>query len=286
MKKYAYTVDIAGNDAPAKILRAVGHGKRVLEVGCASGVQSKILSERQGCRVTGIEINPFAAEEARRYCESVIVADLESLSFDSALGGEEFDVIIIADVLEHLREPASVLGHLKNRLLPEGRILASIPNVVYAGLILQMVSGRFDYRPYGLLDDTHLRFFTLKSIYRLFESCALAITDLDRVLRPIEGSEFYQRPLTEGEAAILDFIKQQNREWETYQFIITAMSLNGAAGKDRYAEIAAEDRLNDLELEKQALINKVRMLEGQISWLESHPVYRVLRRIKAPFHTS
>jgi len=276
MKQYIYDVDIGAEDAPAKVLRAVGHGKRVLEVGCASGVQSRILKEHYGCAVTGIEINPDAAAKAAPYCERIVIGDLESMNFKVALGDERFDVITIADVLEHLREPREVLAKLKQFLTPVGFVVASIPNIVHAGLVLQMAHGRFDYRPYGLLDDTHIRFFTIKGVIRLFEQAGMGILGIDRVVRPIEATEFAMHPLSPDETSVLEFIRQNNPEFQTYQFIITANAIPDGMELRTYGQIDAEERLKDAELVTASLKRRVSRLESQISWIQSRMPYRLM----------
>ena len=283
MKKYLYEINPDAQDAPAKVLRAVGQGKRVLEVGCASGVQSRFLKEKLGCTVTGIEINPSAAADASKYCERVIVGDLESMDLASQLGDSKFDVIIIADVLEHLHDPLKVILKLRDHLRAEGYVVASIPNVVHAALILQMAHGRFDYRPYGLLDDTHVRFFTLKTIYRLFEESGLAILGVDRAVRAVESTEFSMHILSPDESSALDFIRSNNPEWQTYQFIVKAAVLATEAKLQTHGQLEALDLLKDAELTRGVLTPRVRKLEGQIAWVESRPLYRGLAILKRIF---
>lgn len=283
MKKYIYQVDQAAQDSPAKLLRAVGRSKRVLEVGCASGVQTRILAENLECKVTGIEIDPAAAAEAAKFCERVIVGDLESNEVFASLGSERFDVITIADVLEHLRDPSAALKKLKPHLDATGYVLASIPNVVHAGLVLQMAHGRFDYRPYGLLDDTHLRFFTLKSVLRLFEESGLTITDIDRVIRSVESTEFAMHRATPDEMPLLDFMRQNNPEWQTYQFIVRAVASPVEGALQTYGQLETQDRLKDTELTNKVLAKQVTTLQNQIAWMESRLPYRMLRRLKRWF---
>jgi SAM-dependent methyltransferase len=272
MKKYLYEVDVKGHDAPAKVLRAVGSGKRVLEVGCASGVQTKILRDAHGCTVTGIEIDPAAARDAAEYCNRVIVGDLETLDLNRELAGQRFDVIVIADVLEHLKHPARVLKQLRSLLDEGGYIVASIPNVVYAGLVLEMACGKFDYRPYGLLDDTHLRFFTLKSICRLFEDCDLVIRKVDRVLRPVEHTEFGSRPSIGQIDEMLRLIQSNNEEWQTYQFVVEAVANPLPATTTRFADL----ELKEQSTTNRALLQKARTLQSRLAWIESRPWYRLL----------
>src|SRR5437879_432853 len=144
-------------------------GARVLEFGCATGYMSEVLKTRLGCSVTGIELHPEAAELARRHCERVILGDAELLDFQEVLGNDRFDFILFADVLEHLREPGAVLRKIRPFLAEGGAILASIPNIAHASVRLSLLCGEFRYRDLGLLDNTHLRFFTRDSIQDLFE---------------------------------------------------------------------------------------------------------------------
>lgn len=276
MKKYLYEVDVAAEDAPAKVLRAVGHGKRVLELGCASGVQSRVLHERQGCTVTGIELDPVAAAEARWYCERVIVADLETLDLAAEFAEGKFDVVVIADVLEHLKQPERVLKQLRALVDSGGYIVASIPNVVYAGLVPEVACGKFDYRPYGLLDDTHLRFFTLKSIARLFEQCGLVIRRVDRVQRSIATSEFGSRPLTGQLAKMLELIEASNEEWQTYQFIVEAVVDPLPADAVRHAELG----FKEARTANRELLQRVGSLQSRLAWIESRPWYRALSAVR------
>lgn len=277
-KKYLYDIDANALDSPALLLRAVGENRKVLEIGCASGTQSRAMKER-GCRITGIEIDADAASEAAAYCERVIVADLESLDFDEALGTEQFEVVTIADVLEHLRRPQHVLTEIRRFLQSDGIVVASIPNVVHAGLILDMAKGQFDYRPYGLLDDTHIRFFTLKSIASLFEACGLEIVQVDRALKPVENTEFLcDRPLSPSELSVLEFIREHNPEHQTYQFVISAKfrRLEGV----RRQEIELGDRVKELELGRTAYLARIRKLESQIAWMEKRPLRVVVASLR------
>ena len=99
---YDYSIDPNGNDTANKVLRFVGNDQRVLELGTAAGVMTREL-QRQGCRVTGVEIVPEMASVAEQWCERMIIANLDELDFTQAIGDEAFDCVVAADVLEHLR---------------------------------------------------------------------------------------------------------------------------------------------------------------------------------------
>jgi O-antigen biosynthesis protein len=148
-----------------------GSPRRVLELGCASGAFGAALKVRfPEAAVTGIEAGSAAAKAAAARLDRVILSRIEDLDFESAgLAKGEFDTVIAADILEHLVNPWDVLVRLKPLLAPGAQVVASIPNVRNAILIAALaVNGRWQYRERGLLDITHLRFFTLEEIRRMF----------------------------------------------------------------------------------------------------------------------
>jgi len=164
-------------DRPANrdICSLVENGKKVLDVGCATGKIAENLVKEKGCEVIGIELDEGMAHEAKRFCKEVIVADLETLkSIDYPEG--YFDVLLFADILEHTRNPEEILNNLKKYLSSQGYILISIPNTANWEIRLKLLLGNFDYAGGTILDCGHLRFFTLKSIKKLVEDCGFSIT--------------------------------------------------------------------------------------------------------------
>ena len=201
------------------IAELVGRGKRVLDVGCAAGDLAEVLAEHR-CQVTGIEIDPEAARQAEKRCERVVVGDVENLDLGEELDGESFDVIVFGDALEHLKDPLRTLARLKPFLRPEGYVVASIPNVAHGSVRLALMQGKFQYRSLGLLDNTHLRFFTRESVEQLFKDAGFLITELRRTTRGIFDTEIeIDRELIPEE--LLD-LAQQDMEASTYQFVLTA----------------------------------------------------------------
>lgn len=148
---------------------------RVLEFGCATGYMSRVLRERRGCTVVGVELDPEAAAQAEKECERVIVGDAETIDYDAELGEDRFDAITFADVLEHLRDPAHLLRRVRPFLKEDGAVIASIPNIAHGNVRLALVAGEFRYRQLGLLDQTHLRFFTREGVQELFEVAGLYV---------------------------------------------------------------------------------------------------------------
>jgi 2-polyprenyl-3-methyl-5-hydroxy-6-metoxy-1,4-benzoquinol methylase len=157
------------------LLSQIAPGSKVLELGPASGYMTKTLAEK-GCTIDAIEINPGDAAKAAPYCRKLIVGSIEALENFAELPGP-YDVILMADVLEHLRAPENVLPILRQRLAPNGEALASLPNIAFWKMRLELLRGRFEYTNTGLLDRTHLRFFTLKTATEMFAQAGFRVAN-------------------------------------------------------------------------------------------------------------
>jgi O-antigen biosynthesis protein len=208
------------------VVELVPEGASVLEVGCATGYMSDVLVRRKGCRVTGIELDPIAAAEASAYCERVIVGDVETLDLKDHLEGERFNAVLFADVLEHLRDPVAVLRRVQPFLAEGGAVVASIPNIAHISVRLALLSGEFRYRNLGLLDETHLRFFTRASIVDLFESTGFVVSTWRR--RRIDLSDSEIHPPTHVPGGLSSWLGS-DPELTTYQFVIRAVPSDAAS---------------------------------------------------------
>lgn len=235
---YRRTLDPNGQDSLAKLARQIDPGTQVLDLGAGPGVLGCYLTEKLGCTVDGVECNPAAVTEAAPWYRYLECADLERIRLAEVFTGRQYDVMVCADILEHLRRPGDLLAQVVGMLAPEGRLLASVPNVAYAGLIAELLAGELRYRPEGLLDETHLHFFTLKSFRRLLEEHGLQVVAVDSVLRDLRDSEFTDRYLDALPPALTRTLLGRP-EALVYQFIITAM-VAGQTG-DRAALPALAD---------------------------------------------
>jgi 2-polyprenyl-3-methyl-5-hydroxy-6-metoxy-1,4-benzoquinol methylase len=138
-----------------------------LEFGCGFGGFSSILKEEFGVETWGVEIDTHAAREAEKKLAKVINAD--ALASVCQIPDSYFDCVIFFDILEHLTDPYSLLSAVKTKLRRNGVFVVSIPNVrYYRSLVDLVVHGNWDYKDHGILDKTHLRFFTYKSIAKMF----------------------------------------------------------------------------------------------------------------------
>lgn len=171
-------------DKNAWFARAIGTGKRVLEVGCATGYVGEHLANELGCRVVGVEAVPAAAEKAsaRRCYEDVIVGDVQQPMTIAPLAPRSFDFVLFGDVLEHLVSPERALQLTAPLLTNDGRVLICVPSIVHWSMRLRILRGRFDYTDTGTLDRTHLRFFSPQTAEDLVRSAGLVVTEVGGVV--------------------------------------------------------------------------------------------------------
>jgi 2-polyprenyl-3-methyl-5-hydroxy-6-metoxy-1,4-benzoquinol methylase len=168
-------------DAVLAVTRPEGS---VLDAGCSSGYLSRVLVQA-GRVVDGVELDPVAADEARAVCRRVVVGDLSALGADD-LGGP-YDTLLFGDTLEHLADPAATLQRLvRDVLAPRGHVVVSLPNVANWTIRAQLLLGRFAYRERGILDRTHLRFFTRRSAVELLQGAGLEVLDVKAAV-PVPG---------------------------------------------------------------------------------------------------
>ncbi|MBU9889681.1 MAG: class I SAM-dependent methyltransferase [Candidatus Omnitrophica bacterium] len=219
--RYEVDVDLEVPSAQATVVKMTGRGKRVLDLGAGPGAVAKVLRE-QGCRVVGLEKDPSAIPILREHCEKVVEADLGDPSWVASLRGDDpFEVVVIADVLEHLVEPEAVLRSVKPLLASNGCVVASLPHAGHASVHACLFHEDFRYGDWGLLDRTHIRHFGLKNMQALFESAGYEIVEAMLVLlRPEDDVQF---------AALWDALPGQfksavrlNTFSEVYQVVVKA----------------------------------------------------------------
>jgi 2-polyprenyl-3-methyl-5-hydroxy-6-metoxy-1,4-benzoquinol methylase len=185
-----------------------------------------VLKER-GCRVTCIELSPDMAAVAERFCDRMIVGNIEALDMGQELPLKSFDVVTFGDVLEHLRDPVTVLRNVKPHLVDRGYIVASIPNVSHQSVIYALLRGEFPYSDEGLLDRTHLRFFARKTLEILFEEAGYRISEMVRIVNDtfyVSSKPHYRNSLDRLKQKALKAMLRtvSHDEALTFQFVIRA----------------------------------------------------------------
>lgn len=238
-----------------KLLHHVPDGARVLEVGCAHGAFSHALKRLKHCHVTGVELDPARAATAATRADEVLTGDIDALMKAGAVPAD-FDVVIAADVLEHLAKPGEVLKGLATRLKKGGVLLCSIPNVAHMSVMASLLKGSFPRSKEGLLDATHVHFFGEADVRALFRDAGYAVQIVDRVQLDPRHTEF-KTDLPKLPAEALELFDRDPNAL-TYQFIVRAVP-RAWAGKDddREAEVAAPSL-------KHHLVGEVEKLEAQV----------------------
>ncbi|MBI5670726.1 MAG: methyltransferase domain-containing protein [Chloroflexi bacterium] len=189
------------DDAHSILMRLVPAGNRVLELGCASGYLSGYMEQALGCRVTGLEFDETAAAIAAKRCSEVHTVDLDAPdALQAARASAPYDLLLAAAVLEHLKYPDRLLQEARSLLKPGARIIVSLPNIANWRLRLMLLTGRFDYTDYGVMDRTHLHLYTVKTGHALLqdqgytvEALYIAGSGLQNVLNAL--SRRLRRPL-------------------------------------------------------------------------------------------
>jgi SAM-dependent methyltransferase len=183
------------------VLDRIPAGARVLEVGAHTGFFSACLRER-GCRVTALEVDPRAAAHAAASADRLVVGDVEDAAVRARLDGP-FDVVLFMHVLEHLVDPWAVLRAMRGQVAHDGRVIVLLPNVACWRIRKALfLGGAFEYEDTGILDRTHLRFFTLDSMRGLLETSGYTVGECvgTDVCVPFER-RLSQLPLGRGLAA-------------------------------------------------------------------------------------
>jgi 2-polyprenyl-3-methyl-5-hydroxy-6-metoxy-1,4-benzoquinol methylase len=157
----------------AAALKAVVGRSNILDVGCATGRLTRVLTER-GHKVVGLEIDEAAAMNARMNGCDVVIGDAENFA-QLGFQNESFDAVLCLDVLEHTRDPKRLIESIKPVIKSDGIIVCSFPNVANIRIRIELAAGRWEYREIGILDKTHLRFFSVSSARALVESAGYRI---------------------------------------------------------------------------------------------------------------
>ncbi|MDR6878743.1 glycosyltransferase [Bacillus sp. 3255] len=242
MLKYDHELNLTEENSPSIILRQITPNSRVLEFGPATGYMTRYLKEILNCYISCIEVDPNSAEISAQFCDDMIVADLDEMLWLDKLHDQRYDFLIFADVLEHLKNPWKVLNAASKLLSDTGRIIISVPNVGHNAIVMSLMHGEFEYKKLGLLDETHLRFFTRKSLLQLIDSADLAPVILNATISTPELTEFKQ--------SYIDYPKQvrdyllSSRDGHVYQFIFTCKKKDNITSEDNCIDLIAETEIS------------------------------------------
>ncbi len=238
---YDYVVDLNGDSAPARVIRLVEPNSKVLEIGAGPGSITRHLSGGKQCDVVALEVDESAIRKLKSHARRIVASDLNVANWAEQLAEEApFDYVIAADVLEHVLNPLAVLKGMKSLLGPKGSVILSLPHVGHHAIIACLMDEDFGYRDWGLLDKTHIRFFCIKNIEKLYADAGLAIAEAQFVVRHPAETEFaeqWQKLSPELQQAL-----RANPYGHVYQVVSRAMASNNVATPVKLMEMPVESR--------------------------------------------
>ncbi|GEQ20928.1 hypothetical protein CBU02nite_14340 [Clostridium butyricum] len=180
MSKYDFELDLEHENSLSLIIDMIRPNSEILEFGPANGRLTKYLNDKMHCKVDIVEIDDEAGKEASRYSQRSFLGktmgDIEKFEWLKNINNKKYDHVIFADVLEHLHNPKTVLENCNKVLKEDGSIIMSVPNLAHNSVIIDLINDEFKYNKIGLLDNTHISFFTYKSLVRMIEECGYRTT--------------------------------------------------------------------------------------------------------------
>ena len=221
---YVGRVAATSEDSRYRLARLTGNSAAVLDVGCAVGYIGEFLRKSSPPRwLAGIEIDAGAAEKARPHYDQVIVGSIDDAAVWNQLR-RTVDAMIFGDVLEHTADPIAVLRMARPKLSDAGRIVVSIPNIGHFKVRLRLLMGKFDYEDWGIMDRTHLRFFTMKTAQEMLRQAGFNVVHREGVHGyPLpEGLNGVKRLLARSKRRLQAWLTGMRPTMFAYQFILVA----------------------------------------------------------------
>ncbi len=218
--KYDFDLDLNNTNSLSLMIGQIRRGSTVLEFGPANGRMTRYLKEALDCSVYLVEIDEEAGKQAAQYGEDIVIDDAETYSWYERYENIRFDYITFADVLEHLRDPEKLLKKAKSLLKQNGSILLSVPNLAHNSVAISLLNNEFEYTNTGLLDNTHIHFFTKNSLDHTMERCGLIVAKRFATYAPAGTTEI---PVTNTSVAGIDESYWKSRPLgEVYQYVYEA----------------------------------------------------------------
>jgi 2-polyprenyl-3-methyl-5-hydroxy-6-metoxy-1,4-benzoquinol methylase len=238
---------------------------QVVEIGCGEGALGRAFKRRNpGVRYIGVELFEEAASTARQRLDEVIVGSIETpevrRELEARLAGRSIDALIFGDVLEHLRDPWEVLSFLRTHMAPHGVCVSCIPNVAHWSIIVGLLGGKWDYADSGLLDRTHLRFFTRKTAVDMFSAAGWKVHDVTSRIFAKEKVDHALELLTPAIRALGIDMGQASANIAAFQWVVRARPADGEP----------DLRIAALALKKVAAVNEAR-IDNPLRAMKSRP---------------
>lgn len=220
-QNYTRAINASAEESLAKINNKIPNNSIVLDVGCGSGMLGQYLSQEKKCVVDGVDFDEAAIEICSPSYRFTAVKNLEVDLLTDVFASKAYDYIVVADVIEHLVNPDKMLSELKKLIKPDGTIIFSVPNITHIAVGFEMLFGCFEYRNNGLLDNTHLRFYSKQSLLNKLEAFGHYAFELDTIQKEIAETEFSNHISKFFPGHWVDALISNREDALTYQWLIS-----------------------------------------------------------------
>jgi 2-polyprenyl-3-methyl-5-hydroxy-6-metoxy-1,4-benzoquinol methylase len=285
------------NNSWSIIIDLINEDETILDIGCSSGNFGAEIIKRKKCIVDGIDIDSKDVKLAKGKLRRALLLNIETDPLDPIT--DKYDAILMVDVIEHLVHPVGTLKRIASLLKPGGRLLFSVPNMAHVSVRLDLLQGDLDYRKVGLLDDTHLHFYTEKTLLRVLSSAGYSVE------KALSTTITYPKPLLEtklnevGLKATPEFSANlSNTKGNVYQFVGDARPTKAVPKKQSFpnknpheihfkqVEKAINDQtkhIHHLESEIKNRDEQIQQLHSRLDRIINSKLYRVARSAAKPF---
>ena len=228
----------------ARIAALVEDGSYILDIGAGNGLLARVLSRAgKNVIIDGVEPNEFAAKLAAKYYRNFYAGFVQD-HLDK-LAKTKYNYVVLADVIEHMPNPLLVLSELLDNLPTETRLIISVPNVAFGAVRLGLMNGQFHYVDSGLLEHTHLRFFTRRSLVQLFGLLGLRIDKYFSLERSFYRAEFVRKDISASLFPVMKLALDSDARAYQYLFLLSKKN-NEAASNDVAGESVGASAFNIL----------------------------------------
>lgn len=274
------------NNSWAHLYEYIKAGDRVLDVGCSTGYFGEALINLKECDVWGVDIDEADIKEAQKRLTKALVLDINDTKTYSKLG--KFDVIIFADVLEHLIDPRTTLKNVKKLLNPDGRVIFSIPHMAHSSVRLDLLHGKFPYKNRGLLDNTHLHFYDMDEVYSIFEDSAYTLRQVDPVISkypPALLKEKLKRTGLSPTRELEQFLSKTDGDiFQIVGYAQPSSSISRKPHRNRDYVMPQDEvyeHINKIEQEKETLRGQIMEMQHSTSWKVTRPLRKTAATLRS-----
>lgn len=254
--KYARAIIPNTEESLSKIVEKVASNSVVLDVGCSAGMLGRYLAFEKNCTVDGVDVDESALQQCKQGYRKTACKNLEHEDLTDVFNLGSYDYVIVADVIEHLVDPDKLVSQLKLLVKPNGSIIFSIPNITHVAAGLELLLGNFSYKENGLLDSTHLRFYSFPSIVAKLKSAGLYVWEVDTIRKDVNETEFSNVHMELFPQVWLEALIDYRSDSLVYQWVFTTKThpsteyiAEPAIGK-KYIKFPAMSDIYDKELSK------------------------------------